>query len=91
MYEKLFKKLSSKIGVQKTIVETNQTTLVLSLEASQRMNGERLFNKANAFKSMIRLNYLKGHIHIILVTKHEKQHWLYLFGLFLDDLIYNNE
>jgi len=91
MYEKLFKKLSSKIGVQKTIVETNQTTLVLSLEASQKMNGERLFHKANAFKSMVRLNYLKGHIHIILVTKHEKQHWLYLFDLFLDDLIYNNE
>jgi len=89
MYEKLFKKFSSKIGVYKTTVESNQVTLVLSLEASAKTDGKRLFEKANASKTQIRLNYLKGHIHIIMITKHEKQHWLYLFDLFLDDLIYN--
>ena len=89
MYEKLFKKLSSKIGVQKTIVESNQVTLVLNLDASQKMNGEKLFNKANASTPRVRLAYIKGHIHIIMITKNEKQHWLYLYDLFLDDLIYN--
>ena len=89
MYEKLFKKLSSKIGAHKTIVETNQVTLVLSMEASQKIDGKKLFEKANAFVSQVRLGYLKGHVHITLVTKFEKSHWLYLFDLFLDDFIYN--
>lgn len=89
MYEKLFKKLSSKIGGHKTIVESDRVTLVLSLEASQKVDGKKLFEKANDFTSQVRLGYLKGHVHITLVTKHEKQHWLYLFDLFLDDFIYN--
>jgi len=89
MYEKLFKKFSSKVGVHKTIVESSQVTLVLSLEASAKTDGKRLFEKANASKTQVRLGYFKGHIHIIMAMKHEKQHWLYLFDLFLDDLIYN--
>jgi len=89
MYERLFKKYASQIGVQKTIVDKDLTTLVLSLEASQKANGARLFEKANAFHTQIRLAYIKGHIHIILVTKGKKEHWLYLFDQFLDDLIYN--
>ncbi|OHE40008.1 MAG: hypothetical protein A2102_00005, partial [Tenericutes bacterium GWF2_38_8] len=89
MYEKLFKKLSAKVGVYKTIVETNQVTLVLSMEASQKMNGIKLFDKANAFSSQVRLNYMKGHVQIVMVIKNEKRHWLYLYDQFLDDLIYN--
>ena len=89
MYEKLFKKFSYKIGVQKTVVEMNQVTLILNLEASQKMNGIKLFDKANAFEVPVRLNFLKAHIHIIMITKGQKQHWLYLFDQFLDDLIYN--
>ena len=89
MYEKLFKKLSSKIGVHRTIVESNQVTLVLSMEASQKIDGKKLFDKANESTSKVRLGYFKGHVHIILVTKHAKEHWLYLFDLFLDDFVYN--
>ncbi|PKK98805.1 MAG: transcription-repair coupling factor [Tenericutes bacterium HGW-Tenericutes-2] len=89
MYEKLFKKLSSKIGVHRTIVESSQVTLVLSMEASQKIDGKKLFDKANESTSKVRLGYFKGHVHIILVTKHAKEHWLYLFDLFLDDFVYN--
>ena len=89
MYEKLFKKLSSKIGGQKTLVETNQVTLILSMEASQKVDGKKLFDKATASEFMVRLGYIKGHVHITIVTKHEKQHWLYLFSLFLEDMLYN--
>ncbi len=77
------------MGGHKTIVESDRVTLVLSLEASQKVDGKKLFEKANDFTSQVRLGYLKGHVHITLVTKHEKQHWLYLFDLFLDDFIYN--
>jgi transcription-repair coupling factor (superfamily II helicase) len=89
MYEKLFKKFCSKIGVQKTIVESTMISLVLSMEASQKMNGQKLFDKANAFNVPVRLEFIKGHIHVRLVIKNQKQHWLYLFDQFLDDLIYN--
>ncbi|MDO9629699.1 MAG: helicase-related protein, partial [Acholeplasmataceae bacterium] len=89
MYEKLFKKLSSKIGAHRTVVESNQVTLILSMEGSQKIDGKKLFDKANAFSSPVRLGYFKGHVHIILVTKHQKQHWLYLFDLFLEDFVYN--
>ena len=89
MYEKLFKKLSAKIGVHRTIVESNQVTLVLSMEASQKIDGKKLFDKANESLQKVRLGYFKGHVHIILVTKHAKEHWLYLFDLFLEDFVYN--
>ncbi len=73
----------------KTIVDKNQVTLVLTLEASQKANGAHLFEKSNAFHTQMRLAYIKGHIHIILVTKGKNEHWLYLYDQFLDDLIYN--
>ena len=36
MYERLFKKFASKIGVQKTMVDKDQVTLQLTLDASQK-------------------------------------------------------
>jgi transcription-repair coupling factor (superfamily II helicase) len=89
MYEKLYKKLSSKIGAHKTIVDLYQTTLVLTMEASQKIDGKKLFEKAESFKQgKVRLSYLKGHVHIQLVTKNLKQHWLYVFDQFLETYIY---
>jgi transcription-repair coupling factor (superfamily II helicase) len=90
MYEKLFKKLAAKIGVQKTIREQELITLVLSMEASSNIDGKKLFEKANAFKPTVRLNYLKGHVQITMVIKNEQQHWLYLFSRFLDDYLYSS-
>lgn len=90
MYEKLYKKLSSKLGSYKTMVDLYQTTLILSIEASSKIDGKKLFDKAESFKpAKIRLSYFKGHIHIQLITKNVKQHWLYLFDQFLEDFIYN--
>ena len=91
MYERLFKKFASKLGVQKTNVTKDEVTLVLSLEASQHANGAYLFEKASVFHTQIRLGYFKGHINIIMVTRGKKEHWLYLYDQFLDDLLYNNK
>jgi transcription-repair coupling factor (superfamily II helicase) len=88
MYEKLFKKLSSKIGGQKTLVEPIKSHLFYRWKLL-KIDGKKLFDKASASEFMVRLGYIKGHVHITIVTKHEKQHWLYLFSLFLDDMIYN--
>ncbi len=75
--------------MHRTIVESNQVTLVLSMDASQKIDGKKLFDKANESLHKIRLGYFKGHVHIVLVTKHAKEHWLYLFDLFLEDFVYN--
>ncbi len=89
MYEKLFKKLSSKVFAQKTIVGINQTTLILSREANEKIDGKKLFECAQVFKPRIGLSYVKGHIHMTMSTKGYKEHWLYLFDKFLEDYLYN--
>ncbi|TVP86210.1 MAG: transcription-repair coupling factor [Acholeplasmataceae bacterium] len=88
MYEKLFKKMSARLGVQKTIREHQQVTLVLSVEASEKIDGHKLFERANRFSTPIRLGHVKGHVNITMVTKGEPRHWLYLFDAFLDDFLY---
>lgn len=88
MYEKLFKKLSAKVYAQKTIEGVNETTLILSREANDKIDGKKLFERAQTFKPRLGLSYVKGHIHIVLPTKGQKQHWLYLFDKFLEDYLY---
>ncbi len=88
MYEKLFKKLSAKVYAQKTLEGVNQTTLILAQEANQKIDGKKLFERAQTFKPRIGLSYVKGHIHMTMVTKGQKQHWLYLFDKFLEDYLY---
>ncbi|CCV63676.1 Transcription-repair coupling factor (Superfamily II helicase)) [Alteracholeplasma palmae J233] len=78
MYEKLFKKLSSKLGVEKVIPGTNEVLLVISIEKSKEINGEKLFEIANNSKIPIKLGYLKGRVQITVVTKNEESHWLYI-------------
>ena len=87
MYEKLFKKLAYRLGVQKTIVGVQSTTLELSQEASQRQNGQMLFRKANMFDPKIELKYERRHIYLTMNTQHIKQHWLYVYAKFLDEYL----
>jgi len=91
MYEKLYKKLSYKFGVQKTLVSAFSTTLQLSQEASSKENGQRLFRKANAFNPKIELKYERRHIYLKMETKEAKQHWLYLFAKFIDEYLKEGE
>ncbi|QWB96626.1 hypothetical protein KHQ89_01455 [Mycoplasmatota bacterium] len=85
MYEKLYKKLAYKFGVQKTMVGAYTTTLMLSQEASQQLNGQSLFRKASAFDPKIDLKYERRHIYLTMNTQKTKAHWLYLFAKFLDE------
>ncbi len=91
MYEKLFKKLAHKFGVQKTMVSVFSTTLMLTQEASQNLNGQTLFRRASAFSPKIELKYERRHIYLIMNTKDSSQHWLFLFAKFLDDYLNESE
>ncbi|MDY0210297.1 MAG: transcription-repair coupling factor [Acholeplasma sp.] len=79
MYEKVFKKLSAKLGVEKTIKSTTDVTLVLSVEVSQTINGESLFLYASEVDANIKLSYLHDRIHISLLLDQNNQHYLYRF------------
>jgi transcription-repair coupling factor (superfamily II helicase) len=91
MYEKLYKKLAHKFGVQKTMVGAYTTTVMLTQEASQQMNGQSLFRKASAFNPKIELKYERRHIYLIMNTQKVKEHWLYLFAKFLDEYFQERE
>ena len=88
MYEKLFKKLSSKLGVHKTIKEAYQVSLILTPDASQKIDGRWLFQQASNFKAPMKLGYDRDVIQITMVTKDQTEHWLYLYDRFLDQLLY---
>lgn len=87
MYEKLFKKLAFKLGVQKTMVGAHTVTLQLTQEASQTQNGQALFRKASAFSPRIELKYERRHIYLTMDIKNTNQHWLYLYAKFLDEYL----
>ncbi len=87
MYEKLFKKLAYRFGVQQTMVGAYSTTLQLTQEASQSHNGQTLFRKASAFDPKITLKYERRHIYLTMNTKNTTQHWLYLYAKFLDEYL----
>ncbi len=89
MYEKLYKKLGSLIGVEKTIRDNSEIKMILSQEASSRVDGLKLFQTANRSITQIRLADLRGHVHITMVVKGRSEHWLYLACLFLEQYLYD--
>ncbi|MFA5719767.1 MAG: transcription-repair coupling factor [Acholeplasmataceae bacterium] len=77
MYEKLFRKLSSKLGVEKVNKTKLDLSLQLSVKASKFTDGEKLFSAINKVDSQIKLSYLHERIHITLIFDHTDKHYLY--------------
>lgn len=78
MYEKLYKKLSSKLGVEKTIRESDSVRMILSLEQSEVVDGIKLLFAATSSQTKVSLADKRGHVEINMVTRNHKEHWLYL-------------
>ena len=76
MYEKLLKKLSNGLGVVETIKTTMDLTLVLSEEASKKVDGERLFSAIHELDYMIKLAYLHNRVHITLVFDNNGENYM---------------
>ncbi|HHW80010.1 MAG TPA: transcription-repair coupling factor [Acholeplasmataceae bacterium] len=89
MYEKLFKKLSNKIGVKKVSHKKDEVKLIISADKSQLIDGNKLFLLANTFKYPIRLGYLREEIQITFNLSDASEHWLYLTAIFLDKYVNN--
>lgn len=76
MYEKVFKKLISKLGVEKTIKTKTDVTLILSSEASKRVNGQSLFMATSLVDASLKLAYIHDRIQITLIIQHKQKHYL---------------
>ncbi|NLN50656.1 MAG: transcription-repair coupling factor [Acholeplasmataceae bacterium] len=77
MYEKLFYKLASKIGVEKIDKTKTTITLILNPQASLSISGEKLFTTIEQTDYKINLKYLHDRIHITLVYDGTKPSYLY--------------
>ena len=84
IYEKLFKKLSYKLGVEKTQKLKNTVTLIISKEASDEIDGTKLFAYANNYSIPVRLGYIKERVQITIDISKEKRNWLLVMAEFLD-------
>ena len=77
MYEKLFEYLSQQVGMERIRETKNNVTFILTKEASDRINGEYLFMKANEISKYIRFTYRLEKINIIIDTIKLSKHYLF--------------
>ncbi len=84
MYEKLYKKLGSKIGIDKTIRSTDSIKMILSLDASMKVDSNRLLKVASESRTRISLGDVRGHLEITMITRNHPEHWLYLASELLE-------
>jgi len=86
MYEKLFEHLALIKGIEKVRETKNNITFILSKEASQNINGEYVFMKANDISKFIRFTYRLDRLNIIIDTIKLDQHYLYIIVDLLETL-----
>ncbi len=84
MYEKLYKKLGHRIGIEKTIRDTNSIKMVISLDSSLKIDGLKLLEATSKVKTKITLGNVRDHVEITMMIKDQKAHWLYLACEFLE-------
>jgi len=77
MQEKLFEHLSVTKGVEKVFETKNNITFILTKEASDNINGEFLFTRANDISKFIRFTYRLEKINIIIDTIKLNKHYLF--------------
>jgi transcription-repair coupling factor (superfamily II helicase) len=87
MYEKLFKKLSHRLGIIKTDHGIDTVKFTFSLEATQENNNKTLIEATKAFEVPVKLDFERGHIVMKLSTKELKEHWLYTGSKLFENLL----
>lgn len=83
MYEKLFYKLISKIGVEKIDKTQKELTLILSVLASEKADGQKLFETIYKTGYPITLKYVHNRIHITLIYDKTGKNYLFQMNDYL--------
>jgi len=87
IYEKLFEYLTEELKVEKIVENKTNVTLILSIEGSKDVAGDRLFQSGLEISRYIRFAYKHERIHIILDTIKLDRHWLYTMVDFLQQVV----
>ena len=87
MYEKLMKKQFSKLGINKLEQSKNKVKLYFTIEASQLVDGEKLFMITSQFKYRVKLGYLKNKVEITINYENASEHWIYIVVAFLESYL----
>ena len=87
MNEKLFKKLSAQLGVEKSNITANSVELILNENGTKRANGEKLFILASNFNPRVNLNFVRGKIQIMISIRNQSEHWLKIAIRFLNQYL----
>lgn len=77
MYEKLFEYLSEVKGVERLHTTKKEVTLTFTKEASDDINGEYLFMKANEMSKFITFRYRLEKVNIYIDVQKIPKHYLY--------------
>ncbi len=90
IYERLFEKLTVKLGVDKMVEKKTNITLVLTEDATKHLAGDELFRSGMQISRFIRFAYKNNKIQIILDTVGLEKHWLYTMVEFLAKITNQN-
>jgi len=86
IYEQLFEYLTKKLDIEKIKDNKTNRTLIVSKKATQKMAGDKIFQKGIEVSEHIRFSYKNEQIQIILDTINLKKHWLFTMVDFLDKI-----
>ena len=78
MYEKLFKKLSYRLGILKTEQVPKAIKFKFTLEATRRMNNKDFVERINSFEQKVQLDFERGHLVMKIDLSKIQEHWLYI-------------
>ncbi len=91
IYEKLFEYLTREIQVEKIIENKTNISLILTIEGTLAVAGDKIFKSGVEISRYIRFAYKKDRIHIILDTIKLDRHWLYTMVEFLQSVVDNRK
>ena len=84
MYEEWFEKIAKSLNIENVIDTEKNVTLILPVEISNMIQGDKLFVESYNINHNFRLEYKNRQIHIILDKFKLKKHYLmYLIALLI--------
>ena len=77
MHEEWFEKLANKLQIKQVTQNNTQVEIVLPVELSSQLNGEKLFIQTYNINPKFRLKYQMKRISITLLIKDSEKHYIY--------------
>ncbi len=87
MYEKLFKKLCGKVGIEKLNTTPTGIELLFTKKGTEALNVEKLFTESMVFKDKMNFAYTQNQLNISLDTIDMQESWLKMMTTYLESVL----